>query len=98
MKTLVCEFIGEPTTSQQAEAARAAAGRAALLQFGGGKERRIGEYKARHVETEPVGESIHVALCMSPRRVEAGQRERRRRYRERKTDVLPTKKQKSCPA
>ena len=33
---------------------------------GGGKERRIGEYKARHVETEPVGESTHVALCIHP--------------------------------
>ena len=30
--------IGEPTTSQQAEVARAAAGRAALLPFGGGKD------------------------------------------------------------
>jgi hypothetical protein len=30
--------IGEPTTSQQAEAARAAAGRAALLLVGGGKD------------------------------------------------------------
>ena len=30
--------IGEPTTSQQAEVARAAAGRAALLLFGGGKD------------------------------------------------------------
>ena len=38
LKTLVGGFIGEPTTSQQAEAARAAAGRAALLLFGGGKD------------------------------------------------------------
>jgi hypothetical protein len=51
---------------------------------GGGKERRIGEYKARHVETEPVGESTHVALCISPRRGGAGWRGRNRRYHERK--------------
>ena len=51
---------------------------------GGGKERRIGEYKARHVETEPGGESTHVALCISPRRGGAGWRGRNRRYHERK--------------
>jgi hypothetical protein len=36
VKHTVVGGIGEPTTSQQAEAARAAASRAALLQFGGG--------------------------------------------------------------
>ena len=39
---------------------------------GGGKERRIGEYKARHMRTEPVGESAYVALCIHPVGAELG--------------------------
>jgi hypothetical protein len=33
--------------------------------FGGGKERRIGEYKARHVETEPGGANLHMSRFVS---------------------------------
>jgi len=48
--------------------------------FGGGHERFIGEYMVRHISTEAVAESMYVVLCISPRRAEAGQRERRHRY------------------
>ena len=40
----------------------------------------IGEYMVRHISTEAVAESMYVALCISPRRAEAGQRGRKRRY------------------
>jgi len=43
-----------------------------------GQGRSIGEYKARHMRTEPVGESAYVALCISPRRAVAIRRERQR--------------------
>ena len=73
--------IGEPTTSQQAEAARAAAGRAALLPFGGAKTN-----VRRHNGPNVCSSAAHFVHCAALRR---GCRAASTRHRRRPL-VVPT--------